>query len=184
MDISVIVIVAALILWYGWPRPSRYVAPPVSVDWFKRPISQPLIYSIRTNDIAEVRRILDAGIDPNSCVRDSGGEGTFALELASSLNEVEIVQLLLDHGADVNEEGIWDGPSLLSAAHGGNPQVVQLLLDHGANVDYGDDMGGTALFIAVGSIFHRQCWTDFRNRLAVVSKLRSAGARRFMSFSF
>nr|CEG03602.1 unnamed protein product [Fusarium acuminatum CS5907] len=65
-----------------------------------------------------------------------GGEYGDALQAASSRGYIEIVQLLLDKGADVNAQGGRYGNALQAAAiSNGNSEVVQLLLDKGADVD-------------------------------------------------
>ena len=43
----------------------------------------------------------------------------------------KVVQLLLDHGADINARGPW-GSALEAASGYGNEKVAQMLLEHGA----------------------------------------------------
>jgi len=65
------------------------------------------------------------------------------LEAAAAKNLVEIADLLLQHGADVNRQGIYEGekmPNPLDSAVGipadqAPYEMVKLLVDHGANVN-------------------------------------------------
>ncbi|MEQ1824418.1 MAG: ankyrin repeat domain-containing protein [Pirellula sp.] len=89
-------------------------------------------------DIATVRELLD--LDPKLVNRASDYvtyypcSGT-AIRNAAAAGHLEIVQLLLDRGADPNlpEEGIAPrGHALYSAAANGHFEIAKLLLEHGA----------------------------------------------------
>ena len=47
----------------------------------------------------------------------------------------EIVQMLLERGADVNAEGGGYGNALQSASHNDHQEIVQVLLKRGADVN-------------------------------------------------
>lgn len=79
--------------------------------------------------------------------------------IASILNgEQEIVQLLLEHGADANrvgqavESGIVCSPLEVAIEYNGNPGIVSLLIAHGAN-PHDRDRYETLLMLAVGWCF-------------------------------
>ncbi len=59
--------------------------------------------------------------------------GQTGLYLASATGYKEIVDLFIDHGADVNVSGGRHGSPLHAACFVGHTTVVQLLLDHGAD---------------------------------------------------
>ncbi|KIL60362.1 hypothetical protein M378DRAFT_83919, partial [Amanita muscaria Koide BX008] len=63
-----------------------------------------------------------------------GGEYGNALQAASSGGNKDIVELLLDKGADVNVRGGRYGNALQAALDEGNKDIVELLLDKGADV--------------------------------------------------
>ncbi|KAL7924217.1 ankyrin repeat-containing domain protein [Trichoderma austrokoningii] len=60
--------------------------------------------------------------------------------------DIEMVQLLLDHGADINQTGSnMYGCALQAATMAENTKLVRFLLDHGAEVDLEFANSGTAL---------------------------------------
>ncbi len=77
-------------------------------------------------------------------------DGT-ALLLAAERNQIEIVRLLLEHGADINKiprpnpfTGVVSMTPLMAASAQGHAAVVELLLAHGA--DASTQVGNTALY--------------------------------------
>ena len=72
------------------------------------------------------------------------------LFIASERNIVEMVRLLLDHGADPNqpEHLASKGHALFAASARNNIEMMKLLLDHGARADAYSDSMGTCLSIA------------------------------------
>lgn len=74
----------------------------------------------------QVQALLAQGANVNTV----NGCGQTALSVAAELNNVDIVALLLNRGANVNT----DFP-LVGAASGGNLASAQLLLEHGADIE-------------------------------------------------
>ncbi|OCK73512.1 ankyrin [Lepidopterella palustris CBS 459.81] len=146
----------------------RLLAGRVDVNEFESKVlgslSTPLNKSIKTykdNGIETVRLLLKNGADPNSLAtfHGLGGEPdeksllwrTTAMLAAIDTNHLPMVQLLVDHGADVNlppNFGVTRTP-LQRAAERGNFAISQYLLEKGTEVDglpvYSD---GTALQLA------------------------------------
>ncbi|KAJ7270941.1 ankyrin repeat-containing domain protein [Mycena rebaudengoi] len=85
-----------------------------------------------------------------------------ALQAATKKEHVAVIQLLLEHGANVNLQGGHDITALQTASWLGNTVAVQLLLDYGANVAA---RGEHALQAA-----------SFRGHVAVVQLLLGHGA--------
>ena len=74
--------------------------------------------------------------------------GKRALSAAAERNHLEIVEILLQHGADPNlPEGPYcpNGYALWSAARFGHKDVVKLLLDHGADPNAQVDSSGSPI---------------------------------------
>ncbi|KAJ7854940.1 ankyrin repeat-containing domain protein [Mycena olivaceomarginata] len=70
-----------------------------------------------------------------------------ALYQASQIGNTSIVELLIQHGADVNGEGGHYGGALHIASKQGQEFLVRMLLKHGANTNVGGDYG-SALQVA------------------------------------
>ncbi|KAJ7637979.1 ankyrin repeat-containing domain protein [Mycena polygramma] len=67
------------------------------------------------------------------------------LYLCSMISYVEVVRILLEHGADVNTVGGAYGTALQGASTHGFVEVVRILLEHGADVNAVGGAYGTAL---------------------------------------
>lgn len=78
-------------------------------------------------------------------------KGSGAIVLAAQEGHLQLVEYLLDHGADIDEAGFEHptdesfredmGSALHRAAYRGHEDVVGLLLERGANVDLKGVMG-------------------------------------------
>ncbi|AEX62044.1 putative ankyrin repeat protein [Megavirus vitis] len=75
--------------------------------------------------------------------------GNSALMLACSQNDVELAELLIRSGIDVNIKSNCNMTALISAAynsgHNNNIDLIKLLLEHGADVNFINIYGRTAL---------------------------------------
>ncbi len=75
---------------------------------------------------------------------DKGGYS--AMMLAASNNFAQVVELLIEHGADINRVDHSNGWSaLIWAAKRGHTETVSVLLKHGADRSVIDDAGKSAL---------------------------------------
>ncbi len=80
-------------------------------------------------------------------------KGSSALTIASHSGKLNLVKLLLENGADVNEMGVTstdDEPvdlkgTALHFVKKGRKDILQILLDHGPEVNLKDRMGKTAM---------------------------------------
>jgi cytohesin len=86
-------------------------------------------------DLGEVRRLLDAGADPNSA--DEQGSGTLLTF------HPEILEYLLSHGADPGIQTNENGASVLAGlAHVNQLECVRVLLGAGADANRGREASG------------------------------------------
>ncbi len=79
------------------------------------------------------------------------GEGDAALFLAVQEGHIDVVDLLIREGADVNLRGGNRSTPLHVAAAHGSGELVALLLKYGAKLDLNDASGLTAVELAVRS---------------------------------
>ena len=128
-----------------------------------------------TGDIARVRDLLEQDPSLANRVGDHGGyylgAGT-PLQNAAATGRMDIVRLLLEHGADPNlpEEHIAPrGRALYAAASGGHYEIARLLLERGANPNQPVESSADALSMAM---MHKD--------QKMVDLLRSYGASRNM----
>ena len=85
----------------------------------------------------------------NANVEDRGSKGDCTpLMEASSGGFVDIVKLLLQHGANVNAQSSSGNTALHYACCGGYEDVVLVLLDHNADIEHQNENGHTPLMEA------------------------------------
>jgi len=94
-----------------------------------------LFRAVKAGDVARVKELL---ADDPSLVHARDKDQSTPLHLAAWKDQAEIVELLLDGGADIqahNENFHWGTTPLHAAAHGNNPKAVTALLRRGADVN-------------------------------------------------
>ena len=97
-----------------------------------------LVLAIIDGDIGRAKALILAGADVHGA-RVRGNERT-PLHYAASYGHIEIVQMLIAAGADVNAEGGRSGTPLYLAANGGHLGIVEILLTAGAEVTPRSDL--------------------------------------------
>ena len=106
-----------------------------------------LTAAVRTRNVAEVRRLLASGADPN--VKDKNG--TTPLMESSSRGYTDTIRVLLENGANVNARDLAGWTPLFWASVSSRTETVRLLLEKGADIKATDNKGRTALFWAAFS---------------------------------
>ena len=124
----------------------------------------PLIRAARTNDVAVMKLLLDAGADPfltlpdrtNALMIAAGlgyngvrGEG-IRIVVPTAEGAVEAVQLLLDRGMDPDSFNTA-GNTAVHGAVGRGEAVIKLLASRGATLNLKNKAGFTPLDLAMGS---------------------------------
>jgi ankyrin repeat protein len=106
----------------------------------------PLKQAAAAGDAARVRALLAAGTPAD----EPSHVGVTALMIASRRGHVEVMQLLLAAGADVNnrDDVVNEWTPLVHAVHKRQTRAVRLLLEAGADPDLRMGGGATALMFA------------------------------------
>lgn len=99
-------------------------------------------------NIAEVQRLLDAGVPVNS---RQTGTGWTPLISAIRAGRADVAKLLLDRGANPNVAGSTGYTPLMAATQMRNVGMIRTLLLQGANPDKATPKGLTALMLAAGN---------------------------------
>jgi len=125
----------------------------MSALWLKEAGATPLLRAALCGDLTVVKLLLAHNADPEITTFDhttplmvaSGvGWAEGMLREYSEDQTLEVVKILLDHGADVNTANDHGITALHGAAYKGANKAVQLLVDRGANLeakDKGEDFG-------------------------------------------
>ena len=132
-----------------------------------------------TGDIERVRELLRQ--DPTLANKLSAYQGYYLgagapLSNAAAAGRMDIVRLLLDHGADPNlaeEQVAPKGKALYSAVHQGHYDIAKLLLERGAFPNPPVESSGDALWIS------REWRPDKRMEQLLLSSRRHADERTF-----
>lgn len=105
-----------------------------------------LVMSVRKNDLVNVLRLIDLGVDINQ--PDSMNQT--ALTMASFRGNYDMIKLLIENGADVNAIAKDGNTALINAVKRNKLKIIKLLMDNGADPSIKNNEGKTALEIAVG----------------------------------
>ncbi|THU51052.1 hypothetical protein C4D60_Mb06t26950 [Musa balbisiana] len=89
-----------------------------------------LMYLANEGDLAGIEETLASGVDVN--FRDI--DDRTALHVAACQGFADVVQLLLDRGAQVDPEDRWGSTPLADAVHYKNHEVIKLFEKHGAKL--------------------------------------------------
>lgn len=103
--------------------------------------------AVRNGDTSKVIAALTDGADLHS--KDKNNlYGITALNYASGAGKHQMVQFLIDKGANVHDKDEYGYTALHVASMNGKNEVVQLLIEKGADVHAKDQYGYTALHVA------------------------------------
>lgn len=156
---------AVMAVAYALP-PVKPVAPPPLPETLPSNV-EPWVETMVFGSIADLRRLLDQGLNPNAATKSGG---TTALMAAAP--DAAKMQLLLDRGANVNARAQNRFSALMVAAqYQDSTAAINLLLDRGAEVGPPAE-GGAPVFNANPFFL-----ASYAGNAAVLKRLRDAGAK-------
>ena len=122
-----------------------------------------LIRKVYRNDLEGLKELVVSGVDVDASLP---GSNATALFVACSLGDrVEIVEFLLESGAEVNIQGFRDGRTPLMWAAGNCLKSVELLIEHGADVKIKGVDGMTAFIQSIFGVLSKRISTDISSYL-------------------
>ncbi|EAU37833.1 conserved hypothetical protein [Aspergillus terreus NIH2624] len=137
-----------------WIRLHDMDRPQLNRPDYDRPmtkIASPIYYAALLGLEFVLNSILRAHTDNSKVseiVNAKGGSHGNALQAASGEGHENVVQMLLDRGADINARGSFYGNALQTASLQGHSNVVYILLDRGADVNAQGGSFGNAVVAA------------------------------------
>lgn len=129
------------------------------------PEEKAILKAAKNGDLTSTRTLL---AKQPSLIATRDTDGSTPLHCASWKGHVEIVELLLENGADIqarNQNDHWGDTPLHAAAHGNQKAVAKILIARGADVRAVNSSGRTPLQE-----------TEFHNARAVAKLLKMAGS--------
>ena len=114
------------------------------------PNRTPLFKAADDGQVETARRLL-VGREARSGVevdRATANSGTTPLVQAAGRNHPDMVELLLEHRADVEKANNVGATPLLVSAQNGNLKITEILLEKRADINKADKLGQTPLFMA------------------------------------
>ena len=111
-----------------------------------------LMFACNNSNEDAINMLLNAGTDPT--IGDINGDTCLHAAVGQNCTK-EVIEEIINHGADVNATNKNNRTALMIACHKGNIDVMNLLLNAGANFDISDDDAQTCLhYAATGDSSH------------------------------
>ena len=147
----------------------------------------PLRRATRFNEIDKVKKILnDAGENAadvinldhapdcilQSCTREQGNCFYYAVQRGRK----KIVEIMLEHGADVHSTGVWDETCLHCAIRHNHVDIVKMLVKAGCDIQATDDNGNLPIHSAGTSFYNTSELIDY---LLQIGNRREVNANNF-----
>lgn len=140
-------------------------------------ITTPLISALRDFNYDEVRRLVASG--ENLQLDEVTACGTALSNLCMCSNNVsDMINLLLDAGADVNVKDYYGHTPLAIACQTGNFGTIKLLIDKGADVNFANNNKNTPLFWLLAKISNLDSISSSNSEIhkEIINLLLSKGA--------
>lgn len=147
---------------------SSSVLPRLKGTTFSLEYAPVIVWAARNLDYDQIKLLLENGADVNSasghwrsdvpvafCMKHDGSFdfelGMTALIWAARNGKRDIIELLLDYGADIEARSSSGQTALLAGSEAGHEGAVRFLIERGANPSAKDNFGQNALFKAAAN---------------------------------
>lgn len=111
--------------------------------------AQEIFDAVKNNDMAKVKELIEKDMQQ---IQAKDQQGYSLFNLACNLGHIEIINFLIDKGADINlSAGRLDLTPLMECARTGNLEVAKLLVEKGADVQIMNKMGVSAMHWALAN---------------------------------
>lgn len=127
---------------------------------------QSLIRAANRLDIDAVRTLLDGGADVNFLSRNTSSTPLLEATAHAADRSLDMVQLLVGRGADVNLRPQGRYSALMRAVRYKSSRTIAYLLEHGADVNVRTSKGESALD-----------WANQVGNAAIIEQIRQAGGK-------
>lgn len=107
-----------------------------------------LISALVSGENEVVKTLLQKGVDVNKAPETEQFKGKSPILIAAELNKPEILALLIEHGANIEQKGPDGKTPLMTAFEKGNREAIKVLAEKGANVNAKGQFENTPLIIA------------------------------------
>ncbi|RHZ40667.1 hypothetical protein DYB31_001906 [Aphanomyces astaci] len=132
---------------------------------------------VHAGNLAETKLFVCGGQNVNEEKLDRHAKTAYTpLQLAAKHGYLNIVEYLLQHGADVGAANSFRRTALLFAARHGHPAVIKLLLRHGASILDRDNLDNTPLHMAAMAgctRYLRSCIVNINKSLSFMDESNS-----------
>ncbi len=108
-------------------------------------VTPPIFTAVKNKNIEEIKRLIANGADVDQA---KGHSKHTPLRQAIFYGHTEVVEALLENGANVNLADLYGTTPLYFAVSRDLTEIVKILIQHGANVNAKRHKGGTALDVA------------------------------------
>lgn len=128
-----------------------------AIDFLGRTPLKCCVFSDTEDSLDFAKLLFSMHCDPNNCGKKGGVllDGKTPLHIAAETNNTEIIEFLIDHGANKDAGDAYDQTPLFIAAKEGNLAAVKCLLNKGASKEITDQQDKTPKDIAAQKYFEK-----------------------------
>jgi ankyrin repeat protein len=134
-------------------RPGKSPSPPTASASPDNPfeelsqseLDRRLIDAAWDNDVAKAQELIAAGANVNA--KDKTQQSAYLISTSEGF--LDLLELTLDHGADIDSLDKWNGTGLIRAAERGHHDIVGRLLQTDIDIDHVNNLGWVALHEAI-----------------------------------